>query len=338
MPSNGIIRSFAFFALIVSAAFASCRRTGSEEAVPAPVTDPDDVRVSFRISLGATNGTRAGGTPEGAYDDGTGTAFENCIDLQNENYRFYFFDEHDKYLSAFRTVQLTPAGDDTDRSKIYEVIGKTDRALPAKFKVVALANWPSYPGTPEEGRTTIEELCSAPTGQYAYDAPFILSPERLIPMYGVKTCEEMTFTPGVLTYLGTVHLLRAMAKIEVSCLTSGWTLESVTLRRYNAAGCCAPSGVYDQEDYVTGSYDTDYAKEIHLVGGRNDADLKTLAFQAAGENRFVVYVPEYRNVVAGTAARKADDAAEMRLRFKETGDKEYPVEFKYYNDPPELRG
>lgn len=334
MPSNGIIRSFAFFALIVSAAFASCRRTGSEEAVPAPVTDPDDVRVSFRISLGATNGTRAGGTPEGAYDDGTGTAFENCIDLQNENYRFYFFDEHDKYLSAFQTVQLTPASDDTDRSKIYEVIGKTDRALPAKFKVVALANWPSYPGTPEEGRTTIEELCSAPTGQYAYDAPFILSPERLIPMYGVKTCEEMTFTPGVLTYLGTVHLLRAMAKIEVSCLTSGWTLESVTLRRYNAAGCCAPSGVYDQEDYVTGSYDTDYAKEIHLVGGRNDADLKTLAFQAAGENRFVVYVPEYRNVVAGTAARKADDAAEMRLRFKETGDKEYPVEFKYYNDPP----
>ena len=38
--------------------------------------------------------------------------------------------------------------------------------------------------------------------------------------------------------------------------------------------------------------------------------------------------------MAGTAARKADDAAEMRLRFKETGDKEYPVEFKYYNDPP----
>ena len=101
MPSNGIIRSFAFFAPIVSAAFASCRRTGSEEAVPAPVTDPDDVRVSFRISLGATNGTRAGGTPEGAYDDGTGTAFENCIDLQNENYRFYFFDEHDKYLPYY---------------------------------------------------------------------------------------------------------------------------------------------------------------------------------------------------------------------------------------------
>ena len=175
MPSNGIIRSFAFFAPIVSAAFASPphgERRGGSRARHGPG------RRSGELPHLARRNERhpCRRHPEGAYDDGTGTAFENCIDLQNENYRFYFFDEHDKYLSAFRTVQLTPASDDTDRSKIYEVIGKTDRALPAKFKVVALANWPSYPGTPEEGRTTIEELCSAPTGQYAYDAPFILSP------------------------------------------------------------------------------------------------------------------------------------------------------------------
>ena len=62
----------------------------------------------------------------------------------------------------------------------------------------------------------------------------------------------MTFTPGMLTHLGTVHLLRAMAKVEVSCKTSGWTLEKVELLRYNATGYCAPSGVYSQDDYVKG--------------------------------------------------------------------------------------
>ena len=154
-------------------------------------------------------------------------------------------------------------------------------------------------------------------------------------MYGVKSCEEMTFTPGMLTHLGTVHLLRAMAKVEVSCKTSGWTLEKVELLRYNATGYCAPSGVYSQDDYVKGNYAGDYTDTVHLPDGRNDEAPKTRAFDRTADGRFVAYVPEYRNVAAGTANRKAADAAEMRVRFKEAPGREYTVEFKYYNAPPE---
>ena len=185
------------------------------------------------------------------------------------------------------------------------------------------------------GETTIEELCTAESSRYTFSAPFVLSRERLIPMYGVKSCEEMTFTPGMLTHLGTVHLLRAMAKVEMSCKTSGWTLEKVELLRYNATGCCAPSGVYSQDDYVKGNYAGDYTDAVHLPDGRNDEAPKTRAFDRTADGRFVAYVPEYRNVAAGTANRKAADAAEMRVRFKEAPGKEYAVEFKYYNAPPE---
>lgn len=222
MSPNGIIRIFICLATLVGATLVSCRRTGHEEPVPGTGTErPDDVRVSFRIALGSTNGTRAGGTPEGSYDDGTQSEFENGIDLENGNYRFFFFDAQNRYLSAFQTVELIPDGDDSDRSKTYEVVGKTDKMPPANFKVVALANWSSYPGKMTAGETTIEELCTAESSRYTFSAPFALSRERLIPMYGVKSCEEMTFTPGMLTHLGTVHLLRAMAKVEVSCKTSG---------------------------------------------------------------------------------------------------------------------
>ena len=82
MSPNGIIRIFICLATLAGATLVSCRRTGHEEPVPGTGTErPDDVRVSFRIALGSTNGTRAGGTPEGSYDDGTQSEFENGIDL-----------------------------------------------------------------------------------------------------------------------------------------------------------------------------------------------------------------------------------------------------------------
>ena len=87
-------------------------------------------------------------------------------------------------------MELIPEGEDPDRSKTYEVVGKTDKMPPANFKVVALANWLSYPGKMTAGETTIEELCTAESSRYTFSAPFALSRERLIPMYGVKAARR----------------------------------------------------------------------------------------------------------------------------------------------------
>lgn len=321
MKSNGIIRYAALVAALLCATLPSCRRTADEPSLPEAETA---VQVGFRISLGALGGA-ARATRADGYDDGRGVDYENHIDFEHGSYRFLFFDLQNRYLASFTPTRLRPVEFGAFRSKVYEVGGTIPKPLPEDFKVVVLANWPDYPDGLTVGVTTIEQICSAACGRYAYTPPFRLG-ERLIPFYGVKLCEGVTFIRDLQTDLGTIHLLRAMAKIEVACVTPGWNISGVALQRYNAAGYCAPSGVYGFGDYSW----PDYVGTLHLVGDRNDAEPKSLDFAPSAQGTFVAYVPEYRNLAGGTTDVRAQDAAELRVTFRESGDKEYPVEFKYY--------
>lgn len=325
MKSNGIIRYAALVAALLCATLPSCRRTADEPSLPEAETA---VQVGFRISLGALGGA-ARATRADGYDDGRGVDYENHIDFEHGSYRFLFFDLQNRYLASFTPTRLRPVEFGAFRSKVYEVGGTIPKPLPEDFKVVVLANWPDYPDGLTVGVTTIEQICSAACGRYAYTPPFRLG-ERLIPFYGVKLCEGVTFIRDLQTNLGTIHLLRAMAKIEVACVTPGWNISGVALQRYNAAGYCAPSGVYGFGDYSW----PDYVGTLHLVGDRNDAEPKSLDFAPSAQGTFVAYVPEYRNLAGGTTGVRAQDAAELRVTFRESGDKEYPVEFKYYTSVP----
>lgn len=325
MKSNGIIRYAALVAALLCATLPSCRRTADEPSLPEAETA---VQVGFRISLGALGGA-ARATRADGYDDGRGVDYENHIDFEHGSYRFLFFDLQNRYLASFTPTRLRPVEFGVFRSKVYEVGGTIPKPLPEDFKVVVLANWPDYPDGLTVGVTTIEQICSAACGRYAYTPPFRLG-ERLIPFYGVKLCEGVTFIRDLQTDLGTIHLLRAMAKIEVACVTPGWNISGVALQRYNAAGYCAPLGVYGFGDYSW----PDYVGTLHLVGDRNDAEPKSLDFAPSAQGTFVAYVPEYRNLAGGTTGVRAQDAAELRVTFRESGDKEYPVEFKYYTSVP----
>ena len=325
MKSNGIIRYAALVAALLCATLPSCRRTADEPSLPEAETA---VQVGFRISLGALGGA-ARATRADGYDDGRGVDYENHIDFEHGSYRFLFFDLQNRYLASFTPTRLRPVEFGAFRSKVYEVGGTIPKPLPEDFKVVVLANWPDYPDGLTVGVTTIEQICSAACGRYAYTPPFRLG-ERLIPFYGVKLCEGVTFIRDLQTDLGTIHLLRAMAKIEVACVTPGWNISGVALQRYNAAGYCAPSGVYGFGDYSW----PDYVGTLHLVVDRNDAEPKSLDFAPSAQGTFVAYVPEYRNLAGGTTDVRAQDAAELRVTFRESGDKEYPVEFKYYTSVP----
>lgn len=330
MKTYGNIRHRLLLALALGAGALSCSRTGDD---PAPER-PKGVEVGFRISLDEADGTRAASQHRAAgYDDGTAVDFENYIDLKNEDYRFLFFDMQERFLTTFVPEQLIPLDADPRRAKNYEVLGRIERPLPASFKVVVLANWDAYPRPLVYGQTSIAEIRTGGSSRYAYAAPFRLSEDRLIPMYGVKTCEGRIFVPNMRTDLGTIHLLRAMAKVEVVCATDAWALDEVTLHRYNATGYCAPKDTYLSPE---GDPDRFYTDEVHLVGDANDAGAKSLQLEESqpGSGRFIAYVPEYRNLAPGAAAVRAEDAAELRVRFKERSDKEYTIEFKYYNDPP----
>lgn len=301
-----------------------------EETLSAGNTVDADYLVGFRISLGESNASATRSTPtDGTYDDGRATPFENYISL--DDYRVLFFDIQNKYIASFKPETLIPLEGDMTNSKTYQVVGRIDGPLPEEFKVVMLANWQQYPDDMVVGRTTINDVCTDAASQYVYQPLFVPSSESPIPLFGVKLCENMTFKDSEIAFLGTLHLLRAMAKIEVTCTTADWEIDNVMLHGYNTRGWCAPEGVCDESDYVKGSYDKDYTDNIHIVDGASEPDGE-IAFNDVGDGRFVIYVPEYRNVTADNAGATA---ARISVKFKKRADHRYPIDFKYYNNPPE---
>lgn len=316
--------AFAVWLLVAMLALSSCIMDDGSGDV-APDTDAG-VQVGLHISLGTPAG--AAKVPAGNYDDATATAYENFIDIENGGYRVLFFDMDNRYLATFEPQKFTALGSDRLSSKTYEVTGKVDADMPSNFKVVVLANWPSYPQNLVRGVTTVADICSADNARFSYHSIYQLSPSELIPMYGIKECKNVTLRDKIIVPLGTVHLLRAMAKVEVLGTEGPWTIEEVKLHNYNGFGYCAPADVFNEADYVRYDYALDFNTNIHIPTGAFMQSALSLGEVASGH--FVIYVPEYQNTLNGIGI---GNKATLGIRFKERTDKEYAVDFKYYQSP-----
>ena len=285
------------------------------------------VQVGLRISLGTPAG--AARVPAGDYDDATATAYENFIDIENGGYRVLFFDMDDRYLASFEPQKFTALGSDRLTSKTYEVEGKISADMPSNFKVVVLANWPTYPQNLVRGVTSVADICNDDNARFSYRSVYQLSLSELIPMYGIKECTNVTFRDKLTVPIGTVHLLRAMAKVEVLCTEGAWTIEDVKIHNYNGFGYCAPADVFNEADYVRYDYALDFNTNIHIPTGASMAEA-SLSLGEVAPGHFVIYVPEYQNTLNGTDIA---DKATLGIRFRERTDKEYSVDFKYYQSP-----
>ena len=316
--------AFAVWLLVAMLALSSCIMDDGSGDV-APDTDAG-VQVGLHISLGTPAG--AAKVPAGNYDDATATAYENFIDIENGGYRVLFFDMDNRYLATFEPQKFTALGSDRLTSKTYEVTGKVYANMPSNFKVVVLANWPSYPQNLVRGVTTVADICSADNARFSYHSIYQLSPSELIPMYGIKECKNVTLRDKIIVPLGTVHLLRAMAKVEVLGTEGPWTIEEVKLHNYNGFGYCAPADVFNEADYVRYDYALDFNTNIHIPTGAFMQSALSLGEVASGH--FVIYVPEYQNTLNGIGI---GNKATLGIRFKERTDKEYAVDFKYYQSP-----
>lgn len=326
-PIEHILRSAAAALLLLAAlAAASCIYDDGEE-------EPDDrtlLGVGFSLPMSLSE---AGG--DDRYVSGEG--YENYIDLGRDGYRIYFFDAENKYIARFVPMFVSPVSG-ADR---YEVLGRADElAGLSDFKIVVLANWPSYPDdsalTP--GSTTIDDLCTAETALYDALPSFELNPAagRTIPFFGIHRYTGLTIAKGTRTTLAEpVTLLRAMAKVELVVGTDGISLSEVRLHGYNKQGYCAPAGVYSQSDYDhSGDWGADYVQRLHLVGGENDKDAASAVadlFRKSGAPRetWVAYVPEYSNTGA------SDYKSRLRFKLNISGivdDKVYSLYFADYEE------
>ncbi len=293
----------------------------------------NDFKVALRFETEIPVGTtRAPG--DGTYDDGTTVPYENFVDIENRDFRILFFNEANEYITTLDKITYVAALDGTTSSKHYQVMGRLKDPLPENFKVVIVANWGNYNDNLMPGSTfTIADYCTSAMARYTYTPGFTPTAATPIPMYGVKAFTAKNLIPFEVNDLGTIHLLRAMAKVEVNCAYVGWTIESVCLNRYNTMGYCAPSRVFSETDYVTGSYATDYVDHVSIPGESQIGE--NLYFKPTATGSYMVYIPEYQNIVKDAGGNNVLSAtpAQLIVKFKELPLDAFNIDFKYYNPP-----
>ena len=268
---------------IVLAAFllSACHSIMDDEVCadqPSDTTTP--VQIGFTLTTGDVS-SRA--ITEG---EEAGTGRENYIDIANNNFRILLFNTDNKYLTALKVNRITQTGND---GTTYYVEGELDKAY-TDFKLVVLANWGETYADNWTSETTISDVCKA---TYLYSSSFNIDND-LIPMYGVQTYSDVEFRADLLTELPKdIDLLRAMAKIQVTCNATDIVLTGATLHYYNTSGHCAPTNVYSNTA-TDWDWDNDEVchHAVHIPADVSPAD--NLSFTPTDEG-YIVYVPEFDN-------------------------------------------
>jgi hypothetical protein len=335
----------------VVAGLTACSNDEEDSVVPKEeITENEDsvrtVDVSFDLSLSAID-TRADETPT---TDSTeylkGTYAENCID-KDKLFFYTFKDDSDGYdklngggtrINGGNVLEISTfkkTGQNT-----YKVYGKL--TLPSasdvsdcnnKFKIMVVANWPNWEENSisacanmitavvlsQSSITTKPNTCYSYTYNEDSKESYTPSTDNPMPMYGVKTFDLNNFSTTKHNDLGTIQMLRSMAKVIVKC-TKG-DIENIVMTSVNQEGRCAPYNMYSEtctptEDYTPSSSVTEESK---LIWGRNNANAmgvwqsaggyshkndekggysklySDVPFKKVSDNKYVLYVPEYIN-------------------------------------------
>lgn len=275
------IRFISYLTIVLAALLLGACNSIMDDEVCAdqPSDTATPVQIGFTLTTGDVS-SRA--ITEG---EEAGTERENYIDIANNNFRILLFKTDNKYLTALKVNRITQTGDD---GTTYYVEGELDEAY-TDFKLVVLANWGMYADN-WTSETTIADVCET---TYSYAIDFDID-DDLIPMYGVQTYNDVELRANLLTQLtDEIDLLRAMAKIEVTCSAEDITLTGATLHHYNTSGHCAPANVYSDTADDWGWSDNDVCNHtVHIPADVSSAD--NLPFTPTDEG-YIVYVPEFDN-------------------------------------------
>ena len=288
-------------ATLAALATTACSGSGDE---PLPVPDAIEYHAGFYVTVGDEAPTQSR-TPQGDYDPGAG--LENFIDLEGGDIRVVLYRPDGSFLTRLTDFTVTPVADYSSSKRYYFNGSTTTDISDGKFKIMILANWG------EENYPDDLSLKNVWAQQFTFKSPVLSNSNKkeernLIPLFGIKDIAIADgIKPGVSANLGTIHLLRAFAKVEVNLVEApkDWHVKSLQITHYNTAGFCAPTEADSQDDYVQGNWDDDYVKfGVSIPKGTT---VKTdLDFVPAGTDKWIVYVPEYCNTMGnGEKARIA---------------------------------
>ena len=276
--------------LLLAGLFGVLTTSCSQEEGLEPQVSIEKVPVTFSIAMGNSS-TRSRADEDKTWNDEYETSdiideFENEIDLNQLHVELTLTRLNEKNEEVITTVVMNPIScwKINNEEDLYQIVGEVNVNINSettyeKAKVMVYAN--------NNGKTEVFET------QYA--GALEGKGVNYIPMWGVKTIANFTLTPGSLSDFGSISLLRAMAKIEVTWeatsnfAKNGYTINSVGLNKYNTKGNLKPSYSGTEPENTT-----DY--KINAINSlASPPDASGLLFFKASNNSYVIYIPEYEN-------------------------------------------
>ena len=257
---NILYRTMQPAALLASLMFVLLLAACDNGDVPGGGQSDGGYSAGFYITTGNQTVSRA--PSPGEYEPGS--AIENLIDIERGDFKVLLFDRNDLYLGSLNHTMIKLVSTDGS-NKTYRVDGTLPPEIidgADQLKLMVLANWRgNYPEL-TQGQSRITDVADASQRAFRFSANsadnsgddhIALGPDvagsRLIPMYGVTNLlTGLSYYGGWCTELGTLHMLRAFAKIRVRAGEESFDLESVKLIGANTALYQGPRSVKQQDD------------------------------------------------------------------------------------------
>lgn len=324
----------------------------SDSVAPVQGEKEPEAGMRLRIDVVFDDGLQTGATrADESYEAGIG--YENYIDIDNNDFQVLFFNDKDRYIGTFTNMTVNKTKG-TDGLQKYEIEGKVRQSLISEnnpfLKAVLLANWETYPDVSTESSagaddaTSLSDLATASSYRFNATTDIQIDARHLIPMIGILTETDIFANPTNSGHynLGEMRMLRAYAKIEVQQSdASTHNISQVFMTKVNTGGYKFPLGITKEDQY---NPQMDEAGGIRFTttpsvpgSTQNVTDIKFVKTTAEGKNNWVIYVPEFQNILSdGTA----DDSnrSKIGIKFEGIDDQSYYVDFRYYDTPDSKEG
>lgn len=290
--------------------FCGCSRNEN----PGMASGSGDTQVSFVLSL-SNAGTPSRATWENPYDSQEGSGYENRIDPDDVQVML-FNATSGQYVATVDILSYTSLENEAEEYRfVGSVTAEGSELTSGEYKLMVFANCGTITDTSDLGIGSLS---------FNYDAEKVKGESQLIPMWGVIT-PTLTLEKGKQQDLGTIDLLRAMAKIEIdlaSAISGTHTITEATLNKYNTQGYCLP------KDYAA----VKNTKELEQETGNNkdtfnpyiDAQVSSdLAFSYSEDGKTAwLYIPEYDNgtdaaTISITLSDGSNNTTTGKLEFKD---------------------
>ena len=237
--------------------------------------------VNFVLAIDPPGATRAEWGDEVAGDE-IGTSFENRI--AHETLRVEIYDANNNYIGEVENLIYWSISEDGSR---YQFNGETPVAL-----LNDAANLPA--GTAPEYKFMVFANCDkGDNASIVYEFDDLDAENGAIPMWGVKQVNISDLLDNHVQSLGTISLLRAVAKVEVIVdeALSDCAINSASINYHNRQGYALPAG-------WESAASTEELDRDGVFRGYRSLHTSPHTFLEVEEGRkYVLYVPEYDNTL-----------------------------------------